>query len=98
MELSCHMLNKTIIYTKIHLLSCCLSGLLIFCLLFLSAPLYAVQITLNVADITAPSFTARGIKVILAQEGSAEFSIGELHMAEKIWHKVYVRCTEFLLS
>ncbi|MEQ1743176.1 MAG: hypothetical protein ABL869_11865, partial [Candidatus Nitrotoga sp.] len=64
------MLNKTIIYTIIRLLSCCQSGLLSFCLLFLSAPLYAVQITLNVADVAAPSFTARGIKVVLAQEGS----------------------------
>lgn len=92
------MLNKTIIYTKIHLPSCCLSGLLIFCLLFLSAPLYAIQITLNVADVVAPSFTARGIKVALAQEGSAEFRIDELHMAERIWRKVYVHCTEFLLN
>ncbi|RFC37300.1 MAG: hypothetical protein DID92_2727743276 [Candidatus Nitrotoga sp. SPKER] len=92
------MLNKTIIYIKIHLLNYCLSGLLIFCLLFLSAPLYAVQITLNVADIVAPSFTAHGIKVILAQDGSAEFSIDDFHLAEKKWRKVYVHCTEFLLS
>jgi hypothetical protein len=98
MKLICHMLNKNIIYTTIRLLSCCLSGLLSCCLLFLSAPLYAVQITLNVADVTAPSFTARGIKVVLAQEGSAEFSIDELHMAEKTWRKVHVHCAEFLLS
>ncbi len=98
MPLSCHMLNKTNIYTIIRLPSCCLPGLLSFCLLFLSAPLYAVQITLNVANVAAPSFTARGIKVILAQEGSAEFSIDELHMAEKIWRKVHVHCAEFLLS
>ncbi|WP_239190668.1 AsmA family protein [Candidatus Nitrotoga sp. HW29] len=92
------MLNKTIIYSKIHLPNCRLSGLIFFCLLSLSAPLYAVQITLNVADVAAPSFTARGIKVVLAQEGSAEFSIDELHMAEKIWRKVHIYCTEFLLN
>ncbi|MFZ1766535.1 MAG: hypothetical protein WAT68_07775 [Candidatus Nitrotoga sp.] len=92
------MFNKTIIYTINRLLNGCLFGLLSFCPLFLSAPLYAVQITLNVADVAAPSFAARGIKVILAQEGSAEFSIDELHMAEKIWRKVHVHCTEFLLS
>jgi hypothetical protein len=92
------MLNKTIIYTIIRLPSCCLSGFLSCCLLFLSAPLYAVQITLNVADVTAPSFTARGIKVVLAQEGSAEFSIDELHMTEKKWRKVHVHCVKFLIS
>lgn len=92
------MFNKTIIYTINRLLNGCLFGLLSFCPLFLSAPLYAVQITLDVADVAAPSFAARGIKVILAQEGSAEFSIDELHMAEKIWRKVHVHCSEFLLS
>ncbi|MDQ3268340.1 MAG: hypothetical protein M3P47_06440, partial [Pseudomonadota bacterium] len=92
------MLNKTITFSVIRLLSFCLPGLLSYCLLFLSAPLYAVQITLNVADVAAPNLTARGIKVVLAQEGSAEFSIAELHMAGKIWHKVHVHCTEFLLS
>ncbi|MCE9549857.1 MAG: AsmA family protein [Betaproteobacteria bacterium] len=92
------MLNKTIIYTIIRLLNFCLSGLLSFCLLFLSAPLYAVQITLNVADVAAPSFTARGIKVVLAQEGSAEFNIDELHLAGQTWRKVHVHCSEFLLS
>jgi hypothetical protein len=92
------MLNKTITFSVIRLLSFYLPGLLSYCLLFLSAPLYAVQITLNVADVAAPSFTVRGIKVVLAQEGSAEFSIAELHMAGKIWHKIHVHCTEFLLS
>jgi hypothetical protein len=92
------MLNKTITFSVIRLLSFYLPGLLSYCLLFLSAPLYAVQITLNVADVAAPNFTARGIKVVLAQEGSAEFSIAELHMAGKIWHKIHVHCTEFLLS
>jgi hypothetical protein len=92
------MLNKTITFSVIRLLSFCLPGLLSYCLLFLSAPLYAMQITLNVADVAAPNFTARGIKVVLAQEGSAEFSIAELHMTGKIWHKIHVHCTEFLLS
>ena len=92
------MLNKIIIYTTFRLPSCRLSGLLSFCLFFLPVPLYAVQITLNVADVTASSFTARGIKVVLAQKGSAEFSIDKLHMADNIWHKVHVHCAEFILS
>ena len=92
------MLNKNIIYTTFRRPSCCLSGLLSFCLFFLPVPLYAVQITLNVADVTAPSFTARGIKVVLAQRGSAEFSIDKLHMADKTWRKVHVHCAEFILS
>ena len=92
------MLNKIIIYTTFRLQSYCLSSVLSFCLLLLPAPLHAMQITLNVADVTASSFTAHGIIVVLAPGGSAEFSIGELHMAEKIWRKVHVHCAEFLLS
>lgn len=92
------MFNKIIIYIINRLLNGCLFGLLSFCPLFLSAPLYAVQITLNVADVAASGFAARGIKVVLAQEDSAEFSIDELHVAEKIWRKVHVHCSEFLLS
>jgi len=92
------MLHKTIIYTTFRKLSCYLYGLLSFCLLFLPAPLYAVRITLNVADVTAASFTARGIKVVLAHGGSAELSIAEMHMADKTWRKVHVYCAEFLLN
>ncbi|MEO6423012.1 MAG: hypothetical protein ABIR84_10130 [Candidatus Nitrotoga sp.] len=57
-----------------------------------------MQITLNVADVAAPSFTARGIKVVWSQGGSAEFSIEDFHMAGKIWSKVHVHCREFLLN
>jgi hypothetical protein len=98
MQPGCHTLNKTIIYTIIHPLNSPLSGVLGICLLFLAAPLYAMHITLAVADVTAPSFTARGIKVALAQKGSAEISIDELHLAEQTWRKVRVNCAEFFLD
>jgi len=74
-------------------LFCLLSG----CLL-LAAPLYAMQITLSVADIAAPGLAARGVRVVLAQNGAADLSIAELRWTEKIWRKVHVHCAEFLLS
>ncbi|CAH1386451.1 hypothetical protein [Candidatus Nitrotoga sp. M5] len=92
------MLHKTIIYTTFRPISCYLSGFFSFFLLFLPTHLYALQITLNVADVTAANFSARGIKVVLAHGGSAELSIAEMHMAEKSWRKVHMRCAEFLLN
>ncbi|MDE2310360.1 MAG: hypothetical protein KGL01_05965, partial [Betaproteobacteria bacterium] len=74
-------------------LFCLLSG----CLL-LASPLHAMQITLSVADITAPGLAARGVRVVLAQDGAADLSIAELRWTEKIWRKVHVHCAEFLLS
>ncbi|MBI5436702.1 MAG: hypothetical protein HY937_06320 [Nitrosomonadales bacterium] len=72
---------------------CLLSGWLL-----LATPLHAMQITLSVADITASSLAARGVRVVLAQDGAADLNIAELRWTEKIWRKVHVHCAEFLLS
>lgn len=83
--------KNSILFFFVRLLSGCL-------LLLLAAPLYAVQISLNAADITAPGLAARGVRVVWAQDGSADLSIAELRWAEKIWRKTHVHCAEFLLS
>lgn len=64
----------------------------------LSAPLHAAQVTLAIADITAPSLAAQGIRLLLPEDGSAELNIAELHVAEQKWLKVRVHCGEFSLG
>ncbi|MDD5179771.1 MAG: hypothetical protein PHT15_00740, partial [Gallionellaceae bacterium] len=64
----------------------------------LPAPLHAAQITLNIADITAPNLTAHDIRLLLPPDGSAELAIAELHVAEQNWLKVRVHCGEFSLG
>lgn len=63
-----------------------------------SAMVNAAQIQLSVADVVSPTFSARAIKVTLLQNGSADLHIAEVHIAEKIWNKVHLHCTEFSLS
>ena len=63
-----------------------------------SATVNAAQIEMGVADIVSPTFSARTIKLTLLQNGSADLQIAELHIAEKIWHKVRLHCAEFALS
>ena len=90
--------NITIKFAEILLQGRLLPILLNICLLCLPGSLHALQVTLNIADITAPSYSLRGIKAALAQNGSAEFSIAELHFADKTWRKVHLHCAEFILS
>ncbi len=84
------MSSNPLTFFAIRLLSCCL--------LTLAAPVHAAQIALNIADISAPSFAARGVQMTLPEDGSAELRVAELHLAGKIWHKVRVRCAGFSLS
>lgn len=76
----------------------CLAALLCGCLLLSAAPLHAMQLTLNVADIAAPGFAAHGVRASLTPGGGADLSMDELRWSGKSWRKVRVRCAEFSLS
>lgn len=72
---------------------CLLAGLL---LASLSAN--AAEISLNIADIAAPDFYARGIALTLPEDGSADLRIAELRMQRRSLRNVRLHCTHFELS
>ena len=53
---------------------------------------------LNIADIVAPDFTARGVVLSLPEGGSADLRIAELHMQQRSLSNVQIRCASFALS
>ncbi|BBI98893.1 hypothetical protein FGKAn22_05860 [Ferrigenium kumadai] len=64
----------------------------------LPAAAYAAEISLNVADIVAPDFSARGIALTLPQDGSAELSFDELHVQRHEFRRARLHCARFDLS
>lgn len=72
---------------------CCL-----LCALLPHTAASAAELSLSVADIAAPDFSARGIKLILPEDGSADLQIGELHVQQRDLRKVHIRCAAFALS
>ncbi|HEU0283422.1 MAG TPA: hypothetical protein VFQ99_06520, partial [Gallionella sp.] len=67
-------------------------------LLFASFSVGAAGFFLSVADIAAPDFTARGIMLILPEDGSADLRIAELHMQQRGLRNVHIHCASFALS
>ena len=69
-------------------------------LLLLSASFTAcsAQFSLNVADIAAPDFSARGIALVLPENGSADLRIAELQVRQRSLRNVHIRCASFALS
>ncbi len=58
----------------------------------------AAEFSLNIADIAAPDFSARGIALSLPENGSADLRIAELHVQQRGLRNVHLRCTGFALS
>ena len=58
----------------------------------------ATEISLSIADIVAPEFIARGIMLILPEDGSADLRIAELHVQQRDLLNVRLRCASFELS
>lgn len=58
----------------------------------------AASLSLSVADISAPDFSASGIALTLPQDGSAELRIEKLHLQRRELGKVMLRCARFELS
>lgn len=53
----------------------------------------------SVADIVAPDFTtARGIKLVLPEGGSAGLRIVDLHVQQRGLHNASLHCASFALS
>jgi hypothetical protein len=72
-----------------------------FLLLLLScaaASAQAAQLTLNVGDIDAPSFSAHGVEFSTPLDGSAQLGIAELNAGGRQWRKLRVHCATFELS
>lgn len=63
-----------------------------------STCLHAVQIELNVADITSPAFAVQGVSVTLLQDGAADLRIASLQLGEKKWEIVHLFCSKFILG
>lgn len=58
----------------------------------------AGELSLVMADIVAPEFSARGITLTLPMNGSADLQIASLKVQQREFRRVHVRCAEFTLS
>jgi hypothetical protein len=67
-------------------------------LLLASLPAGAAEISLNIDDIAAPDFSARGIALTLPEDGSADLRIAALHVQQRNLRKVRLHCAHFELS
>lgn len=71
---------------------------LFFWLSLASLPASATRISLSIADVAAPDFSARGIVLTLPAEGSADLRIAELRVRQRSLKQVRLRCAAFELS
>ncbi|MDD5385476.1 MAG: hypothetical protein PHG89_11450 [Gallionella sp.] len=70
----------------------------LYALLLFASIADAAEFSLNIADIAAPDFTARGIVLILPENGSADLRIAELHVQQRGLRNVHLHCASFALS
>ncbi|MDO9012742.1 MAG: hypothetical protein Q7U78_13195 [Gallionella sp.] len=67
-------------------------------LLLVSMTAGAAEFALSIADITAPTFSARGVRLSLPVDGSADLQIASLNVQQREFRKLRVRCAGFTLS
>ncbi|MDO9053720.1 MAG: hypothetical protein Q7U37_07315 [Gallionella sp.] len=67
-------------------------------LLLLSTTAGAADFSLSVADVDAPAFSARGIRLVLPADGSADLQIANLKLQQREFRNLRVRCGGFTLS
>ena len=70
----------------------------LYALLSFSSIAGAAEFSLNIADIAAPAFSARGITLSLPENGSADLRIAELHVQQRGLRNVSLHCASFALS
>jgi len=70
----------------------------LYALLSFSFTAGAAEFSLNIADIAAPGFSARGITLSLPENGSADLRIAELHVQQRGLRNVSLHCASFALS
>lgn len=75
------------------ILSRCLLGILLS-----STTAGAADFSLSVADVDAPAFSARGIRLVLPADGSADLQIANLKLQQREFRNLRVRCGGFTLS
>lgn len=72
--------------------------LCLFVMLPVSMAASGAGFTLNIADINAPDFAARGIRVSLPDNGSADLLISKLTVRQREFFNVHLRCAELTLT
>ncbi|MBK9159989.1 MAG: hypothetical protein IPM27_00200 [Nitrosomonadales bacterium] len=65
---------------------------------FVAVPASAAELSLQIADIVAPAFAARGVALTLPVDGSAELRVASLRVQQREFRKVRIRCAGFSLS
>ena len=83
---------------RLFFFSACCNGCLRLSLLLASFATGAAQLSLSVADIASSDFSARGIALILPENGSADLRIAELHVQQRSLRNVHIHCASFALS
>ena len=66
--------------------------------LLLSATAGAAELTLSIDDVIAPAFSARGIRLVLPDDGSADMKIAQLRVQAREFRNVDTHCAAFNLS
>jgi hypothetical protein len=83
---------------RLFFFSACCNVCLRLSLLLASFATGAAQLSLSVADIASPDFSARGIALVLPEDGSADLHIAELHVQQRSLRNVHIHCASFALS
>lgn len=71
---------------------------LLHTLLMLASAASGSDFSLSIADIASPGFSARGIRLDLPVDGSADLHISKLYAQRREFRNVRLRCREFSLS
>lgn len=67
-------------------------------LLFISFGAGAAEFSINIGDITAPGFSARGIRLALPEGGSADIRFANFQVQQYAFRNAHIRCAGFALS
>lgn len=67
-------------------------------LLTISLAASAAEFFVNIADISAPAFSAHSIRLALPADGSADLQIANLQVQQYEFRNVHIRCAKFALS
>lgn len=72
--------------------------LCLFTMLLVSMAACGAEFSLGIADIVAPALSARGIRLALPLDGSADLLISKLNIQQREFHNVHLRCAGFTLT
>lgn len=55
----------------------------------------AASIALSIDDISADTFSARGVRLMFPHRGGADLTLGELRIQSQVWRNISLHCAEF---